>query len=54
MVFVKLKLNMIEISHLGNFLAVLWLGLHALNAKGIGSIPDQGTKILQATKCGPK
>ena len=27
MVFVKLELNMIEISHLGNFLVVLWLGL---------------------------
>ena len=50
MVFVKLELNMIEISHLGNFLAVLWLGLCTSMAGGKGSIPGQGTKIPQATR----
>ena len=30
-----------------NSLAVQWLGLHAFTAEGAGSIPDQGTKILQ-------
>lgn len=32
-----------------NSLAVLWLGLHALTAKGLGSTLDQGTRIPQAT-----
>ena len=32
----------------GNSLAVQWLGLHALTAEGLGSIPGQGTKIPQA------
>ena len=27
---------------------VQWLGLCALTAEGVGSIPGQGTKILQA------
>ena len=37
----------------GNSLAIRWLGLHALTAKGPGSIPGQGTKIPQACKlCG--
>ena len=31
-----------------------WLGLWALTAKGLGSIPDWGTKIPQATKYGQK
>ena len=31
-----------------------WLGLWALTAKGLGSIPDWGTKIPQATKYGKK
>ena len=33
----------------GNSLAVQWLGLGAFTAEGPGSIPGQGTKILQAT-----
>ena len=33
---------------LENFLVVQWLRLHTLTAKGAGSIPDQGAKILQA------
>ena len=32
---------------------VQWLGLHALTAKGPGSIPGQGTRILQDKWCGP-
>ena len=31
-----------------NSLAVQWLGLCAFTAEGMGSIPGQGTKILQA------
>ena len=30
-----------------NSLAVQWLGLNALTAKGLGTISSQGTKILQ-------
>ena len=37
---------------LGNFLAVQWLGLGAFTARGPGSIPGRGTKILQAAWCG--
>ena len=33
---------------MGTSLAVQWLGLHASTAGGPGSIPDRGTKILQA------
>ena len=33
---------------IGNSLAVQWLGFGGLTARGPGSIPDQGTKILQA------
>ena len=33
----------------GNSLAVQWLGLCTSTAGGPGSIPSQGTKILQAT-----
>ena len=33
---------------MGNSLVVQWLGLHTFTAEGPGSIPDQGTKILQA------
>ena len=29
-------------------LVVQWLGLHAFTAEGVGLIPRQGTKILQA------
>ena len=32
----------------GNSLAGQWLGHRALTAEGTGSIPGQGTKILQA------
>ena len=31
-----------------NFLEVKWLGLCTFIAQGMGSIPGQGTKILQA------
>ena len=33
-----------------NSLVVQWLGLSALTTKGLDSIPDWGTKILQAKK----
>ena len=33
---------------------VKWLELHALTAKGKGSIPGQGTKIPQATQSNKK
>ena len=33
----------------GTSLAIQWLGLCAFNAKGVGSIPGQGTKILHIT-----
>ena len=32
----------------GDFLVVQWLGLCIFTAEGVGSIPGQGTKILQA------
>ena len=32
----------------GNSLVVKWLGLHVSIARDMGSIPGQGTKILQA------
>ena len=38
----------------GNSLAVQWLRLHAFTAKGMSSIPGQGTKILQAVQYGQK
>ena len=38
---------------MGN-LVVQWLGLQASTAGGMSSIPGQGTKILQATRCGQK
>ena len=31
-----------------------WLGLHASSAEGLGLIPGQGTKILQAERRGQK
>ena len=34
----------------GNPLVVQWLGLHALTAEGLGSIPGQGTQIPQAAR----
>ena len=33
---------------------VQWLGLGTFTAKGAGSIPGQGTKILQAEQRGQK
>ena len=35
-------------THLGDSPAVQWLGLKAFTAEGAGSIPGQGTRILQA------
>ena len=35
-------------------LAVQWLRIHASTAGGTGSIPGQGTKILNALQCGQK
>ena len=35
----------------GNSPAVQWLGLFTFTAEGLGSIPDQGTKIPQAERC---
>ena len=35
---------------LGTSLVVQWLGFHAITAGDTGSIPGQGTKILQATQ----
>ena len=35
---------------IGNSLAVRWLGLDAFTAVGLGLIPGQGTKILQAAR----
>ena len=34
----------------GNSLAVQWLGLHASTSRGMGLIPDQGTKISQCAE----
>ena len=48
-IFLQLKKKL-----LGNSLAVQWLGLSALTAVGQGSIPSQGTKILQAMRPGQK
>ena len=39
---------------LRNSLAVQWLGLRALTAKGLGSVPGPGIKIPQATRRGQK
>ena len=33
-------------------MAVVWLGLRALTAKGLGSIPGRGNEIPQAMWCG--
>ena len=40
--------NFIQHTFTGTSLAVQWLRLHAPNAVGMGSIPGQGTKIVQA------
>ena len=37
-----------NISDKGDSLVVQWLGLQAFTAKGMGSIPGRGTKILEA------
>ena len=42
-----------KIVELGNSLAVLWLGLYASTAEGMGSISVWGTKISYALLCGP-
>ena len=44
---------MIKNIHSGIFLTVLWLRLQAFNAGGMGSVPGQGTKILQHTSYSP-
>ena len=36
--------------HLGNSLAVQWLGLHAFSAVGLGSTLGRVTKMLKATQ----
>ena len=36
----------------GDSLEVQWLGLHALTDKGLGPIPDWGTKTPEASQCG--
>ena len=41
-------------THFGNSLVVQWLGLSALTAEGLGSIPGRGTKIPQAVRCSQK
>ena len=40
-----------ELYNVGNCLGVRWLGLCTFTAKGLGSIPGQGTKILQDARC---
>ena len=40
----------LNFSCLGSSLAVRWLRLHALTAKGPGSVPGQGTKISQEAR----
>ena len=37
-----------------NSLEVQWLELHAFTAKGPGSVPGWGAKILRAERHGPK
>ena len=43
-----------NIGLLGNSLVVQWLGLDIFHCHGPGSIPGQGTKILQAAQCSQK
>ena len=38
------KLEEIKRLVLANFLVIQWLGLHTSTARGLGSIPGQGTK----------
>ena len=44
----------IKNTNVGELLAVQWLGLCAFTTKRAGSIPGQGTEILQAEWHGPK
>ena len=51
----KMKKNNKSITvNIENFLVVQWLGLCTSTAEGLGSIPVEGTKILQATWPGKK
>ena len=43
-----------KMANSGNSLVVQWLGLGALTARGPGSIPSWGVKILQAVRLGQK
>ena len=58
MVEKKLKNNIswyLKITYnFGNSPVVQWLGLCALTAEGLGSIPGRETKIPQAIQCGQK
>ena len=50
----KKKRRQFKNIHLGNSLAVQWLGLCTFTAEGLGSIPGPGTRILQAVQHGTK
>ena len=43
-----------NVGHVGSSLAVQWLRLHASTARGTGSIPSWGIKILHAAWRGQK
>ena len=49
----ELKRNCEEKKESRNPLEVQWLGLHTFTAKGLGSIPGWGAKILQAKQRAP-
>ena len=52
---VAIILQCIGISkHPGNYPATQWLGLHALTAKSLVSIPGWETKVPQAAQCRKK
>ena len=55
-IFKNRKKNKYYLKKIGirNFLEVKWLALRTFSAQGVGSIPGQGTKILQAVWCGQK
>ena len=47
--FIQLKINHLEVKkNSGISLVIQWLRLRIPNARGLGSIPGQGTKILHA------
>ena len=46
--FSDLQFSKFKMVTIGNSLTVQWIELYASSAGGIGSIPGQGTKILQA------